>query len=400
MKTKNITITYRIRPANADVLTGFLDEYQDGNEELICINVEDADTGKMAAVYENEYGEVKAYFNDTQFCDSLMEYSIKCISEGKGFYLCYPKIKDIRSGEKKLLIDLEIEMPWYVEKVPSVPEVSLQEYKPVCCNSQTMHLQSRITGIKHCLSNTQYEKLEESVSHRETIRLSREPENPYDSNAIAAYTNDGLKIGYIAREETSLINGLMQEPDFTATLCYMDFMAGSASIEITVSAQSSIYAQRLFSKYTPLEVCKANYLYRRWGGIPEKEEAGIFSSETLTMDFDRFSQLELMYQDRLAQEWEERMAKATVENPDTPGARMNVPLDLSVYGTNWEKLDLNNSNLIDLIEMENKVVAIYIRMRRNGYKGTPDDFNNDIADGEIKGSAMQRIQDIFIKKRL
>jgi hypothetical protein len=65
------------------------------------------------------------------------------------------------------------------------------------------------------------------------------------------------------------------------------------------------------------------------------------------------------------------MVKANVENPTNPGLRMSVPLDLSVYGISWKDLDLNNQPILDLIELESKMVAIYVRMRRSGFGGTP-----------------------------
>lgn len=200
-------------------------------------------------------------------------------------------------------------------KIPGEPLSPQLTYEPSPSVPQTVHYQSRITGIKHCLDEKQYEEFENTVFRRESVRLIPEPENQFDGNAIAAYTADGVKCGHIAREETAMIKSLMEEPDFKASLFYMDFMAGSAKIEITVSTSVSLYLRKLFCQYTPFELCKANYLYLRWGGIPDSTEEGIFSPDELSIDFDRLSQLELMYQDRLAQEWEERMKKATVENP-------------------------------------------------------------------------------------
>lgn len=235
---------------------------------------------------------------------------------------------------------------------------------------------------------------------RESVRLIPEPENQFDGNAIAAYTADGVKCGYIAREETAMIKSLMEEPDFKASLFYMDFMAGSAKIEITVSTSVSLYLMKLFCQYTPFELCKANYLYIRWGGIPDSTEEGIFSSEELSMDFDRLSQLELMYQDRLAQEWEERMKKATVENPTNKKFKMSVPLDLSVYGTSWKEIDVSNQPLLDLIEIENKMLAIYIRMRRQGFSGTPEEFMDEMQVESPNETIMKRMHYIHDNNRL
>lgn len=273
-------------------------------------------------------------------------------------------------------------------------------YEPLISEPQTIHIQTRITGIKHCLSSQQYEDFEDKVFCRQTVRLVPEPENPFDKDAIAAYTTNGTKCGYIAREETPMVRSLMKEPDFNVTLFYLDFMAGSAKAEITASVSTSIQARKLFSRYTPYEVCKANYLYLRWGGIPDTTEEGIFSTEELRMDFVRFSQLEIMYQDRLAQEWEYRMEKATVQNPDRPKARMNVPLDLSVYGTSWKEIDLHDISLIDRIESENKMLAFYIRMRRKGMNLSPEECNEQMAGSTLTDTVLKRMHFEYDNNRL
>lgn len=285
-------------------------------------------------------------------------------------------------------------------KIPAEPLSPQLTYEPSPSVPQTVHYQSRITGIKHCLDEKQYEEFENTVFRRESVRLIPEPENQFDGNAIAAYTADGVKCGYIAREETAMIKSLMEEPDFKASLFYMDFMAGSAKIEITVSTSVSLYLMKLFCQYTPFELCKANYLYIRWGGIPDSTEEGIFSPDELSMDFDRLSQLELMYQDRLAQEWEERMKKATVENPTNKKFRMSVPLDLSVYGTSWKDIDLTNEPLLDLIEIENKMLAIYIRMRRQGFRGTPEEFMDEMQEDKPNETIMKRMHYVYDNNRM
>lgn len=285
-------------------------------------------------------------------------------------------------------------------KIPVEPLSPQLTYEPSPSVPQTVHYQSRITGIKHCLDEKQYEEFENTVFRRKSVRLIPEPENQFDGNAIAAYTADGVKCGYIAREETAMIKSLMEEPDFKASLFYMDFMAGSAKIEITVRTSVSLYLMKLFCQYTPFELCKANYLYLRWGGIPDSTEEGIFSPDELSMDFDRLSQLELMYQDRLAQEWEERMKKATVENPTNKKFKMSVPLDLSVYGTSWKEIDVSNQPLLDLIEIENKMLAIYIRMRRQGFRGTPEEFMDEMQVESPNETIMKRMHYIYDNNRL
>lgn len=285
-------------------------------------------------------------------------------------------------------------------KIPVEPASPQLTYEPFASEPQTVHIQTRITGIKHCLSSQQYEEFEDKVFGRQSVSLVPEPENPFDKDAIASYTPDGTKCGYIAREDTQMVRSLMKEPDFKVTLFYMDFMAGSAKAEITASVSTSIQARKLFSRYTPYEVCKANYLYLSWGGIPDTTEEGIFSTEELSMDFGRFSQLEIMYQDRLAQEWEERMIKATVENPTNKKFKMSVPLDLSVYGTSWKEIDLHDTPLIDRIESENKMLALYIRMRRKGMNLSPEECNEQMADGTLTDTVLERMHFEYDNNRL
>ena len=130
--------------------------------------------------------------------------------------------------------------------IPVEPESPQLIYAPSQSNFQIVHYQSRITGIKYCLNEKQYEDFENTVFRRESVRLVPEPENPSDKNAIAAYTPDGIKCGYIAREETAMIKELMEEPEFKATLSYMDFMAGSAIIFLCAGVEYPRAPKKVF----------------------------------------------------------------------------------------------------------------------------------------------------------
>lgn len=154
-------------------------------------------------------------------------------------------------------------------------------------------------------------------------------------------------------------------------------------------------AEKLFGKYTPIEVYRANYVYRKWGGITEKEESDMFDKNKQLIDFNKFNNLPINLQDRLADTWLERMRKANVENPTNPGLRMNVPLDLSVYGTSWKEIDLNNEILLDLIETENKMLAIYVRARRMGYNLSPEDFVVEMNLDDMGETIMKRMHVVY-----
>nr|DAL63031.1 MAG TPA_asm: hypothetical protein [Caudoviricetes sp.] len=170
--------------------------------------------------------------------------------------------------------------------------------------------------------------------------------------------------------------------------------------EQTYTATSSISAEKLFNKYTPIEVYRANYVYRKWGGIAEKGESDLFEKDKQLIDFDKFNSLPINLQDRLADTWLDRMKKTTVENPTNPGLRMNVPLDLSVYGTSWKELDLSNEPLLNLIETENKILAIYVRTRRMGYRLSPEEFVAGMNLDNMDGTIMKRMHDVYDNNRV
>lgn len=48
-----------------------------------------------------------------------------------------------------------------------------------------------------------------SLAPGQTLRLRREPENPYDANAIAVHDSDGLKLGYLPRSANAPVAALM-----------------------------------------------------------------------------------------------------------------------------------------------------------------------------------------------
>lgn len=94
------------------------------------------------------------------------------------------------------------------------------------------------------------------------------------------------------------------------------------------------------------------------------------------------------------------MIKATVENPTNKKFKMSVPLDLSVYGTSWKDIDLTNEPLLDLIEIENKMLAIYIRMRRQGFRGTPEEFMDEMQEDKPNETIMKRMHYVYDNNRM
>jgi len=55
------------------------------------------------------------------------------------------------------------------------------------------------------------EKVVKRLRKNEPLVLKREPENPYDENAIEVYTKDGVKLGYIPRSLNPVPAALMDE---------------------------------------------------------------------------------------------------------------------------------------------------------------------------------------------
>lgn len=400
MRTKCIKVTFRRRKTNEELIEYFLDEYRDGLEDLIIIEPEDEDTGKVKVSYTDGEREVADYIYDMELCDGISRYRMKMMEEKMGIYLCYASINNIECEANKIHIFLTVEMPWDNAEVPSVPNV-VQTYTTVQCKPEPMVYTSKIVGVKHYVDDRQYEELEERVMRMESVMLRKELDNPHDPDAIAAYTTDNQKIGYIPKEDTCIIAGIMSNNDcLEAELSYMDFMSSTINIRIRTFIVTPVSVEHLFRRYTPIEVYRANYLFCKWGGIPEKDEAGLFDKSEQLIHFDKFAELPLSSQNRLAEIWMERMMKATVENPTNPGFRMAIPLELSVYETSWSELDLNNEPLLKLIEVENKMVAIYMRMRRNGFRGTPEEFVEEMELDSPSETVMKRMHYIYDYNRL
>lgn len=115
----------------------------------------------------------------------------------------------------------------------------------------------------------------------ETAILQKEPENQYDPNAIAAYTQDGLKIGYTPKDEIESVKSIMgNNSKLDVEMSYMDFNAGSINIRIKTWVTKSLLSEKLFKLYSPIEVYRANYVYRKWGGITEKQKVNCSTNQS------------------------------------------------------------------------------------------------------------------------
>lgn len=391
MKQKTINVSFRFRSSNEYALECLIDEYESGEENLISLFAEDTDTGKMSATYFGGDKDVNTYFYDTELCEGIVNYSAQLYAERKAIYSCHPQVISMERNGNILNVGMIVDMPWDNEEIPSVPETE-QEYIPTQGEARPMVYTCKIVGVKHHVDAKQYEELEEKVMRMESVFLRKEPNNPHDSEAIAAYTKENIKTGYIVKEDIPLVRGLMGTAnEMEAEFAYMDYGASTINIRIRGTVTTSASAESLFKRYTPIEVYRANYVFRKWGGIAEKGETGLFDKEKQLIDFDKFNSLSIDLQDRLADSWLVRMTKATVENPTNPGFRMSVPLDLSVYGTSWKELDLSNEPLLNFIEAENKMLAIYIRTRRITRNLSPEEFVAEMNLEDMGETIMKRM---------
>ena len=64
-------------------------------------------------------------------------------------------------------------------------------------------IRTKVRGVTH------YQKACGLVVSGQPLQLKREPDNTYDSNAIAVFTRHGSQIGYVAQELASDIAGFM-----------------------------------------------------------------------------------------------------------------------------------------------------------------------------------------------
>lgn len=398
MKQKEIKVSYRIRTSNLDALESLINEYEEGEEDLISLFAGNEE-GKITATYWYGDKEVNAYFYDNELWDGMIQFSKEMFDQGK-MYIPHPVITDIQRDGNQLCVKMILYVPWSTSEAPSIPDQE-QTYVPSEGEPDLYTYESRIVGVKYHTDEKQYEQLESKVMRLETAILQKEPENQYDPNAIASYTQDGLKIGYIPKDEIEVVKSIMGDnKQLEVEMSYMDFNAGSIKIRVKTFVTKSLSAENLFKLYSPIEVYRANYVYRKWGGITEKTESEIFCKSEQLINFDKFSSLTINQQNILAEKWLERMTKATVENPTNPGLKMTVPLDLSVYGTSWKSLDLSNEAMLDLIEAENKMIAIYVRTRRMGYKFSPEEFVEEMNLNEIGETIMKRMRYVYENNRL
>lgn len=384
-----------------------MDELETDPSEALCIGVSDLEKGRAVVRYTYEDDEeLTAYFFDREFCEKLWEYKMDSMSHG-GFRLVYAIPTDIEIKGDYLVVSLSIPMPWTEgEEVPSVPEEeqTFDFASEVSGCPVPQKCEALVVGLGYYLSEDECLELERQANSGGTLLLKAEPENEHDPDAVAAFTPEGKKIGYVSKDSLPAVHALLDDSaSVEAVMTYMAFKAKSVNIEINAESAVPLKMYNLFARYTPIEVYRATYLYKEWGGTLEKDEVGLFDPKCQRIDFDKLSSMPADRQNRIADYWEERMAKATVENPDNKGRMISVPLDLSVYGKSWKDFDLSDESLIRFIEIENKVLAIYIRFRRKDFRNSfvaPEDFLKHVEFTPQGDSLLKRMHFVFDNKRL
>ena len=87
------------------------------------------------------------------------------------------------------------------------------------------YIEFRIAGITHY----------DAGSHKGEFiaMLKTEPDNPYDSNAIAIFATDGKKLGYVPKDMTDEVRNYTQLPSFC--YCYIGRCQGTLFSDCYIS---------------------------------------------------------------------------------------------------------------------------------------------------------------------
>ena len=88
--------------------------------------------------------------------------------------------------------------------------------------------------IKFNVAGTQYTHAKfYGIEDAQEIKLTPEPDNAHDSNAIQVLTSEGMKLGYVPRTITGLVHEMIQKRHaaFVASVCSDSF---NISIHVTV----------------------------------------------------------------------------------------------------------------------------------------------------------------------
>ena len=303
------------------------------------------------------------------------------MKEGKTEERCYGVLYHYQnansefSTSQRIFFHIKIYMPWTLYKeIPGVLEDPQETPSLETDNEGKQEYIATLVGFKFCLKEDELEDVDKYFYKFDNIiRLKPEFDNPFDSNAIAAFIDNGKKIAYVAKENAQMIRPLMKDgEELIAKPERFDFT--SATIRLSLPCNKSLEMESLFSRYQPIEVYKAHYLNVFWGGCDSLIERKIFNEREQSINFEELTSLPIDRQNYLAEEWKENMHKVSVENPTNLGLKMNVHLDLSIYNTNLADIDLFDVALLDKIEEDNKKTALFVRLMRERLISNPTEF--------------------------
>lgn len=406
MKTKTVKISIRIEEDAIKAVNHLKNQVSNGQMIELGIRPENAAKKKMSISYLYDGSELKGTFVDEDLFNHILEETGNAVTSGN-IYLCIGKVIGcvLSASGERVLVDVQVPISSESEDSLLIIPSSLVEpqiFTPRPGTPELQRYEIRIVGIRHHASKEAYAEMEQLSRNRGLVSLRADPENESDPLAIAVHLSSGEKVGYVASQYLPVIHlGLENCGELEASVTYMEYEGTSATAMMKIESGVSVMAVKLFSHYTPSEVYKANYVHGLWGGICDKRETGLLEKEYQSLSFGLFFSLDVNTQNSIASEWEYRMKRATVENPTNLGARMAVPLDLSVYGTSWKYLDLSDSLLLRKIELDNKVVALFFRFRRTesgGMMVSPQEFVDEVIKVKASDELMARLQEVFEKK--
>lgn len=317
---------------------------------------------------------------DECFIEDFKNYE-RLLQEGKASEKCYGVLFHYQdansefSTSQRIFFHIKVYMPWMLYKeIPVLPQEEQETPSLEAESGGEQEYISNLVGFKFCLKEDELEEVDKYFYEFENnIYLRPEIDNPFDPNAIAAYLNNGKKIAYVAKENAQVLRPLLKEnEEFVAKPERFNFT--SAMVRLSIPCNRSLEMVSLFSQYKPIEVYKAHYLNVYWGGSESLIERKIFNTKEQTINFKELLALHIKQQNYLANEWKVNMNKASVDNPTNLGLKMSVHLDLSIYGTNYNVIDLSNIDLLNKIEEDSKKTALFVRLSREGYVSTPNEF--------------------------
>lgn len=303
------------------------------------------------------------------------------VQEGKATGKCYGVLFHYQdansefSTSQRIFLHIKIYMPWtQYKEIPGVPQTQQETPSLETKNAGIQKYIANLVGFKFCLKEDEMDEVDKYFyDFSNVIYLKPENDNPFDPNAIAAYMDNGKKIAYVAKENAQVLRPLLQE-DEEIEAQPERFNFTSAVIRMNLPCNKSLELESLFSEYKPIEVYKAHYLNVYWGGTDSLVERNIFNSNEQSINFENLLSLPIEQQNYLAVEWKDCMNKVSVENPTNFGLKMNVHLDLSIYGSSLGDIDLSDIELLDRIEEDNKKTALFVRLSREKYVSSPKEF--------------------------